>query len=414
MKKTLAFSFALACACGGSSGNTTHNQNPNCQPGTGTTLNASCDPGFSVNGPNKAGTIYVTFSGETLGQAGLPYPPADKTKDLFFVDGWNISFEEILVVLGNFRIAPGATQSPDQSVVGTPVATMPGPYVVDMHKPSGFTGKDGLEPAGGIFKWDTDNSGNAFDNSTRYSFSYDVMQAVYPATQVNLDSSQFADYALMVQKGWSKLYRGTATYAGNTAYDDPTNPNNAAAKAAFAALPQTIHFMFGWDDHGSLLNCDNPDFGEGQTNRGIQPNSSGAVTAQVTLHVDHAFWDILKHEGAYLRFDPIAAWAAAGTTAANPLDIGTLGHKPLASTFANGVPLPDRAPSQSTGDVTPTDQSNPQQISLNLNGVPPQNVPGLANFMAFSAQSQMHLNADGLCYVKGQNASDPFYSPGLP
>ncbi len=46
--------------------------------------------------------------------------------------------------------------------------------------------------------------------------------------------------------------------------------------------------------------------------------------------------------------------------------------------------------------------------------MPAQNVPGLANFMAFSAQSQMHLNADGLCYVKGQSASDPYYSPAIP
>jgi hypothetical protein len=31
--------------------------------------------------------------------------------------------------------------------------------------------------------------------------------------------------------------------------------------------------------------------------------------------------------------------------------------------------------------------------------------------MAFSAQSQTHLNANGLCYIVGQNASDPFYHP---
>jgi len=413
VKNKFAFALALACACGSSS-SSNPNQNSKCQPGSGNTLNASCDPGFTQNAPNKPGSIQVTFSGETLGVDGLPFPPGDPNADPFFVDGWRISFDEILVVLGNFRLAPGATQSPDQSVVGTPVVTMPGPYVVDMHKPSGFTGKDGTEPAGGIFKWDADDSGKAFDNNTRYSFSYDVMKAVYPATQVNLDSSQFADYATMVQKGWSKLYRGTATYNGNNAYDDPGNPNNAAAKAAFAALPATVHFMFGWDDHGSLINCDNPDFGKGQANRGIHPNSNVAVIAQVTLHVDHAFWDILKQEGAYLRFDPIAAWAPAGTTAANPFDIGTLGHKPLASTFANGTPLPDRGPFQSTGSAKPTDQTNPHQVSLDLNGVPAQNVPGLANFMAFSAQSQMHLNADGLCYVKGQSASDPYYSPGIP
>jgi len=53
-------------------------------------------------------------------------------------------------------------------------------------------------------------------------------------------------------------------------------------------------------------------------------------------------------------------------------------------------------------------------VSLDLNGVPAPNLPGIANFMAFSAQSQMHLNADGLCYVVGQEASDPYYVPGIP
>jgi hypothetical protein len=33
--------------------------------------------------------------------------------------------------------------------------------------------------------------------------------------------------------------------------------------------------------------------------------------------------------------------------------------------------------------------------------------------MAFSAQAQNHLNANGLCYVNGQNASDPFYVPDV-
>ena len=407
MKKTIVCSLALACACGGSS--TSHNQNPNCQPGNGSTLNASCDPGFSRIAPNRPGTIEVTFSGEKLGETGLPFTgdPADTN----FVDGWSMTFDQILVVLGNFRLAPGATQSPDQRQVGTPVATMPGPYVVDMHKPSSFgTGADGVEPAGSIFKWDADDSGHAFDNNTRYAFSYDVVKATYPATQVNLSPDQFADYALMVQKGWTKLYRGTATYTGLGTYPVP------AVQAKFAALPSPIHFVFGWNDAGSHVNCNNPDFGTGQTSRGVQPNSSGAVVAQVTMHVDHVFWDILKeHTDVKLRFDPIAAWAPANTTAADPFDLRTLATKPLQTTFSDGTPLPDRGPQQTTkgagytcGGTRPC-----AQVTPNLNGVPAGNVPGLANFMAFSAQSQMHLNADGLCYDVGQNAADPFFMPGI-
>lgn len=409
VKKTVAFSLALACACGSSS-SSKPNQNPNCQPGTSSALNASCDPGFTQTAPNKPGTVYVTFSGETLGVDGLPFSPKN-VGDPVFVDGWSVSFDELLVVLGNFRLSPGATSSADQQTIASPVATMPGPYVVDMHKPSGFVGKDGVEPAGGIFKWDTDDSGKSFDTGTRYAFSYDVIKAAYPATQVNLTPDQFADFDLMVQKGWSKLYRGTATYSGTGTYPDAT------VQAKFAAMPATIHFMFGWNDAGSHINCINPDFGDGEdlANRGVQPTGSGAVIAQATLHVDHVFWDILKeHNDVRLRFDPVAAWAPAGTTSANPLDLRTLGSKPLAATFSDGTPLPDRGPYQSVPGGYACGGTRPcAQVTMNLNGVPAGNTPGLANFMAFSAQSQMHLNADGLCYDVGQHASDPYFTPGI-
>jgi hypothetical protein len=125
------------------------------------------------------------------------------------------------------------------------------------------------------------------------------------------------------------------------------------------------------------------------------------------------FWDKLKQEGTPLRMDYIAAWAGSDTNA-TPLDLGSLGDKPLATTFADGTPLPDRAPylNNPTGAFT-SDQSNPAQVTLDLNGVTASNVAGLSNFMAFSAQSQTHLNANGLCYIIGQNASDPFYQPDV-
>ena len=98
MKKTLVSCMVLLCACGSStSGN--HNQNPNCQPGTGTTLNASCDPGFTQTAPNRPGTIQVTFSGETFGVDGLPFP--GNAGDPVFVDGWEVVFDEVLVTLDN-------------------------------------------------------------------------------------------------------------------------------------------------------------------------------------------------------------------------------------------------------------------------------------------------------------------------
>jgi len=402
---------AAVPACGGSSGSKS-TQGITCPGGTGQTLNATCNPGFTQS-TNTPGSIQVTFSGETLGVNGLPFQPVNQG-DPVFVDGWNVSFDEVLVVLGNVRVAPGATEFAVQSDVNAPVASMAGPFVVDMHKPSGFVGKDGVEPAGAIFVWNTQDNGQPFSTTTRYSFSYDVEKATYPATQINLTSDQFADYALMVQNGWSKLYRGTANYVGTcnwTTY--PQGDASGKVQALFAAMPTTVHFVFGWNDATSNINCANPDFGSDenvQANWGVQPTSSGAVVAQITLHVDHAFWDILKQEGAPLRFDPIAAWA----TTASPLDLRTLATKPLATTFSDGVtPIPDRGLCQNAPGYTQSDQSNPAQVTLNLNGVPASNLPGIANFMAFSAQSQMHLNANGLCYIVGQQASDPYYLPDI-
>ena len=34
-------------------------------------------------------------------------------------------------------------------------------------------------------------------------------------------------------------------------------------QAKFAAMPATIHFVFGWNDANGHVNCINPDFGDG-------------------------------------------------------------------------------------------------------------------------------------------------------
>jgi len=426
MRKCLCLgscSVVLAVAgCGSSSSGATNpnaggGASANCKQGTSSALNTTCTPDFGPNSPNTPGSIEVTFSGETLGVSGLPFwNSASFTQgNPYFVDGWSVSFDEILVVLGNFRLAPGATQTPAQNQVQSPVATKSGPFVVDMHTPQGFVGKDGVEPAGAIFRFVSQDNGQGFDVNTRYSFSYDTMKAVYPATQINLTSAQqVSDYDLMVKNGWSKLYRGTATYVGGGI----TGSNySQTVLNDFAALPTAVSFMLGWNDATSMINCANPDFGSDQNlpqYRGVQPTTSGAVIAQVTLHVDHAFWDILKQEGAPLRFDPIAAWAPAGTSAASPFDLRTLATKPYApATFSDGTPIPDRSIYIPQPSGYSSDQSNTSEVRLNLNGVPAANLPGIADFMAFSAQSQMHLNANGLCYIMGQQASDPYYLPNL-
>ncbi|HUJ57694.1 MAG TPA: hypothetical protein VLX92_04365 [Kofleriaceae bacterium] len=387
----------------------------------------SFDPGFTATSPNKPLSIEVTISGETLGENGLPFQPVNPG-DPQFVDGWSVSFEKYIVVIGNVRLSPNATQYTNQEQLNPVVATKPGPYVIDVHQLAtngfnGFVGADGEEPAGGIFKWDTQDDGTPFDSNTLYAFSYDTVPAQYPATQVNLTEDDFAIYDEMVRNHWNKYIEARADFVASGKYPD------APTEAKFESLaggvydstmqayttPPQVHFVFGWNDATSSINCINPFNGDmdeaNLMNRGVQPDTNGAVVAQVTIHTDHVFWDKLKQEGTPLRMDYIAAWAGADTNS-TPLDLGTLGTKPLATTFSDGTPLPDRAPylNNPTGTFT-TDQTNPNQVTLDLNGVPSSDISGLSAFMAFSAQSQTHLNANGLCYIIGQNASDPFYQP---
>ncbi|HTR52795.1 MAG TPA: hypothetical protein VMJ10_18905 [Kofleriaceae bacterium] len=422
----LSSACALAAACG-SSNNTKTPDAPVSTADGGLNPLGSFDPGFTPTSPNTPLSIEVTISGETLGENGLPFTPIN-VGDPQFVDGWSVSFEKYIVVIGNVRLSPNATQYSNQQQLNTIVATKPGPYAIDVHQLAtdgfnGFVGADGEEPAGGIFKWDTQDDGTAFDSGTLYAFSYDTVPAQYPATQVNFTKDDEVAYAEMVKNHWNKYIEARATFVATGKYP------NAAIESKFESLaggvydtgmqayttPPQVHFIFGWNDATSSINCINPFNGDmdeaNLANRGVQPNTNGATIAQVTIHTDHVFWDKLKQEGTPLRMDHIAAWAGADTNT-TPLDLGSLGTKPLALTFSDGTPLPDRAPylNNPTGTFT-SDQTDPTHVTLDLNGVTASDISGLSAFMAFSAQSQTHLNANGLCYIVGQNASDPFYDP---
>jgi hypothetical protein len=437
MNRTNAFTIAwlaAAAACGTSKG---ADHDDHCLNTSGSGLNplGSCNPGFTQTSPNTPDSIEVTVSGETLGENGLPFTPINQG-DPQFVDGWSVNFDKYIVVVGDIRLSANALQYQDQETLNAIVAEKKGPYVIDVHQLStdgtnDLVGADGEEPAGGMFVWAAQDDGTPFDTSTLYAFSYDTIPAQYPATQVNLTENDVGIYDLMVQNHWDKYIEATATFVAQGHYGSAGSAGDAAIEAKFEQLaggvydgsagiyttPPQVHFVFGWDDHTSSINCINPFNGNmdeaNLANRGVEPDSNGATIAQVTVHTDHVFWDKLKQEGTPLRMDYIAAWAGSDTTA-TPLDLGTLGDKPLATTFADGTPLPDRAPflDNPTGAFT-TDQTDPTQVTLNLNGVTAGNIAGLSNFMAFSAQSQTHLNANGLCYIVGQNASDPFYHPSV-
>ena len=401
--------------CGGSSGG---DVNAVSFP-AGTTKLATPTVNFTMTSPNTPLSVEVTFSGETLGINGLPFQPVNQG-DPYFVDGWNMAIDEDIVVVGNIALNSMPTEDQVWYDMGPQVAHKVGPYVFDAHQATGLIGKDGVEPASPMFVFDKEDDGSSFDSNQLYAFSYDTLVATYPAWNLNLTAQGEADYDLMVSNGWDKFIRATATYVGTGTYPD------AATQAKFAAFPTTVNFTMGWNDATSNTNCVNPDLNNHDeadlANRGVAIFPASAAVAQITMHVDHVFWDKLKQEGAALRFDPIAAFAPADTSTA-PFDLNTFHSQHLLTTFADGTPLPDRAPDQpnpspNAGGATSDDtQPNPLQVTLNLNGVTAPDGSAfpddLVQFMAFSAQSQMHLNAQGLCYIKGQNPQDPYYAPGV-
>jgi hypothetical protein len=371
---------------------------------------------FTMTSPRTPLSVEVTFSGETLGINGLPFQPVNQG-DPYFVDGWNMSIDEDIVVVGNFTLNSMPTEDQTWYDMGPPVATKTGPYAFDAHQAMGFQGKDGVEPASPMFVWDKEDSGGSFDSSQRYAFSYDTVPAVYPAWNLNLTTQGQEDYDTMVTNGWDKFLRATATYVGTGTYPD------AATQTKFAALPTTVTFTMGWNDATSNKNCVNADLGNEAdlANRGVVILPDDAAIAQVTMHVDHVFWDKLKQEGAALRFDPIAAFAPQDTST-TPFSLNTFHSQHLHATFADGTSLPDRAPYQpnpspNAGSTTNDTQPDPSQVTMSLNGVTAPDGSAfpddLVQFMAFSAQSQMHLNAQGLCYIKGQNPADPYYAPNV-
>ncbi len=418
--RVLGTSVLLCAVAGCSSGTSNSNAQTNpCDAGAANSVGlcTNYDPGFNAQ-TSIANSIGVTFSGETLGISGLPFCPANQG-DPNFVDGWTMTFSEYIFIVANVRLNTDPLLNQTWQDMGSQVAIKPGPYVIDAHRAAGFVGKDGVEPAQGLFIWTKLDNGQPFDTAVRYAFSYDEVaaSASVPATSVNLTPAEYPDYALMVKYGWNKLIRGQATYVGTGVYPD------AGVQAQFAAFPTTVNFAFGWNDATSMLNCVNYDYSASEDNladRGVQTNPDGTYIAQITMHTDHTFWDKLRQEGANLRFDPLAAFAptAGGTFWINNTP------QTIAATFGDGVtPLADRSPYQlQSGCVNApppetctgggTDATGCPLVILNVNGT--TGVPNAVNaFMAFSAQSQSHLNAQGLCYVVGQHANDPYFSPTI-
>jgi len=365
----------------------------------------------SSSGNNaRGGKVQFTASGEVLALGGYGFPPAT-ADDPAFADGWEVKFSKLLVTVDHITLSQNPDASPsDQSKTGKKVAQVDGPWAIDLHQGGPLEGKGGSdEQAYPISTLDNQNlnGGAAFDETMRYAFGFDLVPATADATMLQLDGSD-PDYADMVTNGWAVLYVGTATFKGDsscTSSDDTFD---------FSALPTKVNFKLGFKSPTTYVNCQNPDndpakaLGDEEHQRGIQVKANQPVTAQVTVHTDHPFWESFTHDSP-AHFDPLAALAVkeADGTYAVTMD-QTIGVDYTAFLFGK-APLPWRACAR--GYSPPNRDKQMGFDSLNVphdpSGDPATSMRDYADYLTYNQSTQGHLNSDGLCFVSRNYPSPP-------
>ncbi len=394
------------------------------------------------------GAFYVTISGESNALTGYPFPPDNFSSDTYLPDGWEFQILEYIVVVDKITLWQNPDLSADQSQHGAQVAHLDGPFVVDLHKGGKIVGQGGYPelatPLGAITS-QNDNGDQPFDTTggTRYGFGFSTVPATYAAENVNLDSSEAADFALMVQKGYSVFYRGTAVWKG----DDPSNPyscvqtNAGAGEDAglvddgdagvptytdggydFSLIDKlTFSFTLGFSTPTNYVNCQNmtgggqPLPGEDYA-RGVAAQASQSTTAQVTVHMDHPFWESFQ-EDTPVHWDDIAAQYVGST--ANPVPVNTedfVGVRFHPWFDKTGTPLPWRNCVGSNysppgnGQMFFSTLSVPIDPQAACTGAPGQDyskdvcpdIRDYYDYIRYTQSTQGHLNSQGLCFIDRQ------------
>jgi hypothetical protein len=431
-----ALTSAALTGCGGSSGGAggsggSSGKNPNELP-VPSGITPYIEPSMSLG----AGTILLSASGETLSLGGFDWPPSSMD-DTCMVDGWQFTLYRYITVPTNVTLWADPNEVPtDQSKHGAVVAHVVGPWAIDLHKGGPLPGKGGggeeALPFAQILAMD---DGSAFDPTTTYGFGFSTIPAPKDVYNVNLDSTPGPDglndldeYTnVMIPNGYSVLYEGVATYMGGAACNvGDSGTGSEEVKYDFSTLPQTVPFRLGFSTPTSYVNCQNgTDFGSqpginGEDHpRGVQVSAANSIISQVTIHMDHPFWESFA-ENSPLHWDQIAAQYLGVT---NPMatieDLQFIGPpgakttKPLdftAFTDNASKPIPWRTCDMGYYTTTGTGQLafNPLKVNVTIGGTNP--TVGLRNyydFIRYTQATQGHLNSQGLCFIDRQYPSPP-------
>ena len=408
----------------------------------------SCANAAQCPGDPGAGKVYVTISGESNAISGYPFPPQDWANDTYFFDGWEFVIQEYIVVVDKITLwsNPNNDKANQGDLKGmTAVAHLNGPFVVDLHKGGAITGQGGAPEQAtpiGVIPNQTDVAGApAFDTTVPYGFGFSTVPAATGAYNVNLTPDEAADFQTMVQKGYSVFYRGHLTWKGDQsqygcvetsagagpdaglltvesdAGDAGASPTYVDGGYDYSKMPNAgIDMAFGFATPTNYVNCQNAS-AMGAANpgedfpRGIQVSPSMSTIAQVTVHMDHPFWESFA-EDSPVHFDQIAAQYVGQTSPTATVEDMT-GVAFYAFTDKTGTPLPWRncaGPNYTppgNGQMVFDTLSVPVTPNGTCTGTPgadytQDNCPGIrdyADYLRFTQSTQGHLNSQGLCFI---------------
>jgi hypothetical protein len=263
------------------------------------------------------GSVRVELSGEEAAVSGYP------AGDIAFADGFTMTVDRVVVSITGFHL---------RGIDGDDAMVAADPIVADLHlgEPEAWV-LDGV-PAR---RWD--DTGYVYGPPT--------------AASRNVNGVAQADIDRMIAAGWSILFEGTAT--------DGT---------------ESYTFSYGLDlrlDNDRCLN------GMDETD-GIVVRPNSVTPAQITVHLDHLFFDSYASDDASLRFEPMAAAAGADMH----VDLDELAAQPLADLRTRaGQPLVDAEGNPVVYDPGP----------LTLRA------PNLREYVRAAATTTGHFNGEGHC-----------------
>jgi hypothetical protein len=276
-----------------------------------------CAAGCSADGE---GTIVFRVSGEDGAREGFPNDEAS------FADGWSLQFDKYLVAVAGIEI--------DASDAGA-AATDERVYVVDLH-----AGEPELDEIGPVAarRWD------------RVSWAMRAPEA--DDDVVAVDGVSDEDVARLIDGGFVYWVSGRAT------------------KDA-----REVTFAWGLDNPSRNRDCTNGVDGTA----GLVVRNNTVTEAEITVHVEHLFWDTLGSEQQVLRFEPIAAVAD---------DAGAVQWDGLAE---------QRLADMQDSDGEPLLDDDGTAVVYNPGSLP---ISNLQEFILAATRTQAHLGGEGLCTIE--------------